>query len=73
LTPRKKYLGVEAMTAFASTALRDFEEQPLVATPAPARQKIRLVRHRRDTAVSESEIFSLLHHKEEECCDRATD
>lgn len=61
------------MTAFIATALRSFDDAQLVATPAPARQKIRLVRHKRDSAVSESEIFSLLHHKEEECCNRATD
>jgi hypothetical protein len=62
------------MTAFSATALRDFEEQPaLVATPAPARQKIRLVRLRRDTGVPETDVFALLHRKEEECCNRATD
>ena len=59
------------MTAFSAN--RKFHDAPLVATPAPARQKIRLVRQKRDSAVSESEIFSLLHHKEEECCNRATD
>lgn len=57
----------------AYSALRNIKDAPLVATPAPARQRIRLVRLQRDSAVSESEVFSLLHHKEEECCNRATD
>lgn len=51
----------------------------LVLSPVPLhhpftpRVRMRLVRNRRDTGVSESDVFALLHAKEEECCDRATD
>ncbi len=58
------------MTAFNAFRLAETQQgKPL----SPVRTKIRLVRHGRDTAVSKSEIFSLLHRKEEECCNRATD
>jgi hypothetical protein len=58
------------MAAFNALRLAEtFQGTPI----PPVRSKIRLVRHGRDTGVSESEIFSLLHAKEQECCDRATD
>ncbi|MEZ0223233.1 MAG: hypothetical protein ACAH83_01665 [Alphaproteobacteria bacterium] len=42
--------------------------------PFTPRVRMRIVRdNRRDSGVTETDIFALLTVKEEECCDRATD